>query len=212
MTTVIAILISTLLFSQSDHKPFQLALWNTLQIVPQEQSVRGIRLNVYGENKNMKGCDIGIVNKTNGYQKGAQFGIKNQTEYEFTGFRAGIVNFSGGEFKGYETGIANLLDNNGTGWAAGGVNIVNDDFKGLLSGICNIQFADNIDGVNLGIINLLKKSKKPQDNIETDNQTGTQIGVVNVAESLNGIQIGLINVNKSARIKFFPFFLISKKS
>lgn len=213
LITGIAILITTLSYSQSDNQPFQLALWNTVQIVPPELSVQGFRLNLlYGENENMTGFDMGIVNKTNGYQKGAQFGILNKTAYEFTGFRSGFVNFSGGEFKGYEVGFVNQLENDGNGWAAGAVNIVNDDFKGLLSGICNIQFADKMEGLHLGVVNLLKKSKKSEDKNDTAERKGTQIGIVNVTESLNGVQIGLINVNKSARIKFFPFILISKKS
>ena len=213
LTTVIAILTSTILFGQSDHKPFQIALWNTVQIIPQEISVHGFRWNViYGENENVNGFDMGIVNKTNGYQKGAQLGIWNDTEYEFTGFRAGFVNFSGGEFKGYERGLVNVLDNEGKGWVSGGVNVVNDNFSGLLSGIFNIQFADKMSGAHVGAVNIIKESKKPKSETDTIERKGTQIGIVNITESLKGVQIGLINVNKSARIKFFPFILISKKS
>lgn len=213
LITGIAILITTLSYGQSVHQPFQLALWNTVQIVPQELSVQGFRWNIiYGINENVNGFDMGIVNKTNGYQKGAQFGILNQTVFEFSGFRSGIVNFSGGEFKGFETGIVNQLESDGNGWVAGCVNIVNDDFKGLLSGICNIQYADKMEGAHIGIVNLIRGSKKSQGEEKTENRKGTQIGVVNVTESLDGVQIGLINVNKSARIKFFPFILVSKKS
>lgn len=208
----IVILISTLSYSQSDHKPFQLSLWNTVQIVPQELSVHGFRLSLFGENENMNGFDMGIVNKTNGSQKGAQFGIWNQTEYEFTGFRAGFVNFSGGEFKGFERGFVNVLDNNGKGWVAGGVNVANDDFSGLLSGIFNIQFADKMNGALIGAVNIIKESKKPSEENKNAERKGTQIGIVNITESLKGVQIGLINVNKSAKIKFFPFILVSKKS
>ena len=212
LIVVILMLSATISFSQSDHKPFQISLWNPVQIVPQEISVHGFRWNViYGENENMNGFDMGIVNKTNGYQKGAQFGIWNETEYEFTGFRAGFVNFSGGEFKGFERGFVNILDNDGKGWAAGGVNVVNDDFAGLLSGVFNIQFADKMQGAHIGVVNIIKESKKPEGEDKTTERKGTQIGIVNVTESLKGVQIGLINVNKSARIKFFPFILISKK-
>ncbi len=213
LTTALAILISTLSYSQSDNHPFQLALWNTVQIVPQELSVQGFRWNIiYGVNENVNGFDMGIVNKTNGYQKGAQLGIWNETEFEFTGARAGFVNFSGGEFKGYEHGFVNILDNDGKGWVAGGINVVNDDFNGLLSGMFNIQFADKTKGAHIGFVNIIKDTKKPKSENKVKERQGTQIGIVNITESLKGVQIGLINVNKSARIKFFPFILISKKS
>ncbi len=95
LITVFTLLSLTILFSQPDPQPFQISLWNNVQIVPQEMSVKGFRWNVIsGKNENMTGFDMGIVNKTNGFQKGAQFGIYNQTAYEFTGFRAGNCKFN----------------------------------------------------------------------------------------------------------------------
>ncbi len=123
-----------------------------------------------------------------------------------------IVNSTGGKFKGYTSGIVNILDNAGNGLATGIVNVVNDEFKGLLGGVVNVQYADNMEGAHIGVVNVNNESEKPKSENETEERKGTQIGVVNVTESLNGVQIGLINVNKSARIKFFPFILISKKS
>ena len=200
------------LWSQDDHKPFQLALFNPVQIVHQDLSVHGFRLDIlYGENKDMVGFDIGIVNKTNGIQRGAQLGIVSITEGEFNGFRANIVNIGNGPMNGYASGTVNVIAG-GNGWINGYVNVIGDNYTGLLSGMVNLQQAKQFKGAMIGLVNVIEPPKEEVKDGKKKKRKGTQIGLVNVTESMKGVQIGLVNINKNARIKFCPFILISKKS
>ncbi len=65
MKFISAIIYTTLLFigftsiSVSQHKPVQLSLFNPVQIVPESQSISGIRFNlIYGKNVNVTGFDF----------------------------------------------------------------------------------------------------------------------------------------------------------
>jgi hypothetical protein len=207
---IILLISSTLsLSAQEKHKPFQIALYNPVQIVSQEISVHGFRWNVlYGENENMVGFDMGIVNKTNGLQRGAQIGIVSITKGDFEGFRMGVVNIGEGNMNGYTRGMVNLIGGEGNGWASGGVNVLDDNFTGLISGVVNVQYAKQLKGAMIGVVNVINEPKEEIKDGKKIKRKGTQIGLVNITESMKGVQIGLININKSAKIKFFPFILI----
>lgn len=199
--------------AQETRKPFQLALYNPVQIVPQDQSVHGFRFNfLYGENTNMVGFDMGLVNITRGYQHGAQFGMVNIADQEFNGARFGFVNINGGQLTGYCRGIVNIIDGGATGWISGWVNILDGDIKGLLTGPVNIQHGRQFKGAMIGWVNITEDLAEDNKEMKKSKRKGVQFGLVNIAKSLKGVQIGLVNVNKSARIKVFPFLLISKKS
>ena len=52
-------------FSFADDKIIQLALFNPVQIFPEENSITGVRLNLlYGSNASVTGLDVGVVNRT----------------------------------------------------------------------------------------------------------------------------------------------------
>jgi hypothetical protein len=207
--TIVLAIVSTSLFAQREAKPFQIALYKPLQIVSEENSVQGFRLNViYGLNQDVKGADIGIVNETAGEQVGAQLGIVNMDEGGLTGARAGIVNITSGHVKGYSSGIVNLVEGEATGWVTGGVNVLSDDISGLGSGVVTVAEGGGFKGAMMSIVNVLKP-KDPDNNSE---RKGFQLGLVNYASSMEGVQLGLININKNAKLKFFPILLISKQS
>ena len=208
---IFALLSTSFSFAQEGHKPIQIALFNPVQVVNQDLSVHGFRLDIlYGENQDMVGFDVGIVNKTNGIQRGAQVGIVSITEGEFNGFRANFVNIGGGQMNGYANGTVNVIGG-GNGWINGYVNILEDNYTGLLTGIVNVQSAKQFKGAMLGLVNVVESHKEVK-NGKKRKRKGTQIGLVNITESMKGVQIGLVNINKNARVKFCPFILISKKS
>jgi len=61
-----------------DAKPIQLALLTPLQIVPQDDAVRGVRLSLlYGRNSYVTGFDLGLVSHTTGDFTGVQLGLVN---------------------------------------------------------------------------------------------------------------------------------------
>ena len=52
------------LFAQNN--PFQIALVTPVQLVPEDDSVSGIRLNlIYGRNTTITGLDLGLINHDN---------------------------------------------------------------------------------------------------------------------------------------------------
>ncbi|MDP8213222.1 MAG: hypothetical protein P9X22_08060 [Candidatus Zapsychrus exili] len=72
--------------------PIQLSLVNPIQIVHEGEDVKGVRFNViYGVNDDVSGIDIGLINKSKGYQKGIQLGIYNST-LDFSGLQLGLIN------------------------------------------------------------------------------------------------------------------------
>ncbi len=119
--------------------PIQLSLFNPVQIVPENESVSGIRLNlIYTKNVNMTGLDIGLVNVNTGKLSGVQWGGVNLLDGGFTGWQAGFVNISRG---------------NAVGLQSSWVNHHSGNFNGLQFSIVN--YAATLEGLQLGLINII---------------------------------------------------------
>ena len=128
---------SSVIYSQGN--PIQLSLFNPIQIVPEGESVNGIRLNlIYTKNTNVTGFDLGLVNQTTGSQLGVQWGGVNITDGGFTGWQSAFVNISRGNFVGLQTS-----------W----VNYHGGHFNGLQFSIVN--YAATLEGLQLGLINII---------------------------------------------------------
>lgn len=162
---------------------FQAALWAPEpQLVPATESVSGIRLEVYGENKNMTGLDIGFANSTTG---------------DFTGFSGfiSLYNHVGGTTTGVQWGVVNLTEGAVVGWQGSFINVNSSSVKGLQTSFVSWNDIAKADftGLQLGFINTGK------------HVTGVQLGFVNYAETLKGVQIGLWNqVNARDWDQFAP--------
>jgi hypothetical protein len=136
---VLMLTISGNLFAQDN--PFQLSLFDPIQIVPNSESISGIRLNlIYSKNVNVTGFDWGLVNVTTGKELGVQWGGVNITEGGCTGWQAGFVNVSHGDFVGLQTS-----------W----VNYHGGYFNGLQFSIVN--YTETLKGLQLGLINIIGK-------------------------------------------------------
>jgi hypothetical protein len=80
----------------SQGNPIQLALFDPIQIVPSNESISGVRLNlIYSKNANVTGFDVGLVNVTTGKEVGVQWGGVNVTDGGFTGWQSAFINISG---------------------------------------------------------------------------------------------------------------------
>ena len=133
------IFISTLITAQDN--PIQLSLFNPIQIVPENESVSGLRLNlIYTNNINVTGLDLGLVNKTTGKQLGVQWGLVNLTDGGFSGWQAGAVNVTKGSSVGLQTGWVNYHEGH---------------FNGLQFSIVN--YSASLKGLQLGLINIIGK-------------------------------------------------------
>lgn len=133
----IVFIFNSLVHSQGN--PIQLSLFNPIQIVPEGESVNGIRLNlIYTKNANVTGFDMGLVNQTTGSQLGVQWGGVNLTDGGFTGWQAGFVNISKGSSVGLQSSWVNYHDGH---------------FNGLQFSIVN--YAATLKGLQLGLINII---------------------------------------------------------
>lgn len=144
--------------SLADWTPFQLSLWNPVQLFGEQRDVYGLRLNIlYGKNRDVYGLDLGIGNRS----------------HNIYGIQVGYVNLFDGNVWGIQIGGANLRGwfeseiktNDVTGIQIGGVNEAHD-LTGFQLGAVNI--AERVKGVQIGVVNYCKQ------------MTGIQIGGINV--------------------------------
>jgi hypothetical protein len=120
----------------AQEKPIQLSLFNPVQIVPEDQSVKGFRFNLlYGKNAAMTGLDIGLVNMSTSLQQGVQLGAVSITNGGFVGWQNNFVSIS----KGNSTGLQ---------WSS-----VN--YHGLQLAVVN--YAATMNGIQVGLINIIKE-------------------------------------------------------
>lgn len=166
-------------------KPLQLSLFNPVQIVNEDTSIKGLRLDLlYGVNDNVAGIDFGIVNRDKGKGCGLQLGVVNRVSCSFYGYQRSIFNVVEENFIGIQLGeVGNYVKGDYLGYQSGVVNITKDGFKGFQLGLL-YNYAETMNGL--------------------------QLGLINVAGDLNGIQIGLININKKKDpLGFFPIINFS---
>ncbi len=136
---LVALAFSNSSFAQE--KPIQLALFNPVQIFPENTSIAGLRINlIYGKNASVTGLDWGFVNSTTGAQTGIQFGAVNLTD---------------GGFKGWQEGLVNVTKGNSVGLQMGAVSYHQGHFNGLQFSIVN--YAATLKGLQLGLINIIGK-------------------------------------------------------
>lgn len=138
---LLTIIISSISFINAQDKPIQIALFNPVQICPENTSIAGLRWDIiYGKNNNVLGLDFGLVNQTTGTQSGAQWGFVNLVE---------------GGFKGFESGFVNATKGNSLGLQGGFVNYHGGFFNGVQ--IAVINYTETLKGLQLGLINIIGK-------------------------------------------------------
>lgn len=121
-------------------KPIQLSLFSPVQIVPENESISGVRLSLlYGRNANMSGFDWGLVTSTTGNFTGVQWGFVSMVEGDFEGWQHNLVSITNGSFKGLQVGAYNSAK------------FVN----GLQFGLFNS--AGSMKGIQLGFLNFIKE-------------------------------------------------------
>jgi len=119
-------------------RPIQLALVPDVQLIPQDESISGFRLNIYGCNQDVTGVDIGLVHQANGNFMGAEFGIVNMVDGDSSGMQlAGIYSDTKSHMTGWQVGM---------GTHAGYM-------KGVQLGFVNM--ADDMTGIQIGIVNII---------------------------------------------------------
>jgi len=162
MISVVLLLVSAgaaLAQSAEDASFLQLSLFDPVQIVHRDDSVRGVRLSViYGRNANVSGFDWAwIAAHTTGNQKGVQWSLVNLVEGDFLGWQAGLVNLTDETFTGYQLGAFNRTQGaSSEGFQWGFVNVA-EDISGFQLGLLN--YAEKMYGLQIGLINIIKSKE-----------------------------------------------------
>jgi hypothetical protein len=115
---------------------FQASLTPDIAIYPKTTEIRGLSLNIWGENP-QHGVALGFVNGSTGDSSGFSWAFFYNYADSYTGVEWSIVNYSQTSF---------------VGWQAGMVNYSEGRFNGLQTGIVN--YAENLHGVQIGLANI----------------------------------------------------------
>jgi hypothetical protein len=182
--------------------PFQLALWNPVQIVDAERSIRGFRYSLFwGVNHDVAGADLStLANKASGDVVGYQGAVMlNLVDGHFEGHQCALLNMVGGDFTGFQLGLfSGSADGHmrGLQWSLTGGSTAGE-FTGMQSsGLINTTRR----GTGLQAAGLINN---------TQELTGVQASaLINIAEDLRGVQLGLLNFNKNGFLPFFPIINI----
>ena len=138
MGALIVMLLPALLFAEK--RPVQIALFNPLQIFPEEDHVSVFRFSlIYGRNASITGLDFGLVNHTtSGISTGIQWGLVSWNDDAFTGWQYSAANVTKEPFKGLQLGVFNYA------YAVRGVQV----------GVFN--YTETAYGLQIGLINVIK--------------------------------------------------------
>ena len=144
-------------FATPPGEPFQLALFNPLQIRGEDQSITAIRLNlIYGKNVSVTGLDVGIANHcTGGVSLGLQYGLVGLIEGDFMGWQDNAINIINGRFTGFQTAFYNHCGQ-GEGMQIGFVNRA-AGMRGLQVGLVN--YTETMYGLQLGLLNIIRSKE-----------------------------------------------------
>lgn len=125
----------------AEEKPVQLSLFTPIQIVPEEDSVSALRINlIYGKNASIRGFDLGIINHTTaGLSKGVQIGFVSVVDADFLGFQYNMVNATRNDFEGFQWGFVNYAGS----------------CRGFQLGFFN--YAEAMHGLQIGLINVIRE-------------------------------------------------------
>ena len=133
-------------------RAFQLSLTPDIAIVPRGETVRGVALNVWGENQ-VNGLSLGFVNGLTGESTGLSWSFIGTYAESHTGvIWGGFFSHSSGHVVGWQAGMVNISQGSLVGLQSGLVN-VGKDVKGLQWGLVN--YTENLHGVQIGLVNIV---------------------------------------------------------
>ncbi len=145
LKAIVALSILTLMLAMPSavaaDKPIQLALLNPVQLIPEENSISGLRLSLlYGRNVSVTGVDLGLVNHTTtGITTGFQWGLVGLADHDFVGWQNNAVNIVKHRFEGFQWGFVNVAEH-ASGFQLGFVN-----------------YARSMNGLQIGLVNIIEQ-------------------------------------------------------
>ena len=176
--------------------PIQLALWPPdLQLVDQEQSIHGLRLNIYGRNANVSGVDLGLVHEASGEFKGVAFGLASLVDGGLHGVQwTWFYSRAGGDSVGWQAGLITRADGGFRGLQTSAANMNEGDTTGVQIAWVYNSTATHLTGAQIGLVN------------RATIVNGLQLGLVNLTEQMDGLQLGLWNqIDSKETLTILPF-------
>ena len=161
MTLMVLVLLGSLgagnVYCAEADQPFQIALFNPVQLRHEATGIVGIRLNLlYGKNVSVKGLDLGLVNHcTGGQSAGLQHGLVGYVEGDFSGWQDNMVCIAKGRLSGFQSGLYNEFGQ-GTGFQLGFVNRARD-MRGFQLGLVN--YTETMYGLQVGLLNIIDRKE-----------------------------------------------------
>jgi hypothetical protein len=148
ITGLTAVIVTFGTAAQAD-TPIQLSLTPTIALYPNTTMVRGLALNIWGENPQIS-LDLGLVNGSTGDSGGVSIGIVNYAE-SYTGIQWGVVNISTENFVGWQHAYVNIAQGTFKGFQWGFINY-GEDTHGFQLGFVN--YAEKLHGLQIGAVNV----------------------------------------------------------
>lgn len=128
----------------------QLSLTPDIALQSKDTTIRGVSLNIWGNNP-QHSFTLGFINGSTGESSGFSVGLVNYSE-SYTGVQWSFFNYCTGDFKGWQDGAVNYCGGSFTGFQSGWLNY-SKEFKGLQLGLVN--YAETLDkGVQIGFVNI----------------------------------------------------------
>ncbi len=153
---IVSLAISTAALKGDETHGFQASLTPDIAIYPKTTEIRGLSLNIWGENP-QQGATFGFVNGSTGDSQGFTWGIYNYAD-SYTGVACGLANYSKTSFVGWQGGVL---------FCPCLVNVSRDKFVGFQEAVVN--YAEEFHGLQLGLVNYATELH------------GVQIGLANIA-------------------------------
>lgn len=150
----ILLTVSLLLVAQfaSAERNFQLSLTPDIALAPRGETVRGVALNVWGENQ-VNGLDLGLVNGLRGQSSGFSWALLGTYAESYRGvIWGGVFVRSTGDVVGWQSGLVNFNTGSLVGLQSGFLNI-GTNVKGVQLGFIN--YTENLEGVQVGLANIV---------------------------------------------------------
>ena len=140
----------------AETKPFQLSLVPDVALQSQTTYIKGVSLNIWGENQ-QTGFALGFVNGSTGDSVGFSWGFLGNYAENYKGLQLGLVNYTSAKMTGAQLGFVNYTADQMTGFQWGFVNGA-EKLHGLQLGLVN--YAATADGaLQVGLVNIMKETK-----------------------------------------------------
>jgi hypothetical protein len=131
---------------------FQLSLTPDIAIHPKTTTIRGVSLDIWGENP-QHSFNFGFVNGSTGESSGFSWAFIANYADSYTGVAWGMVNISQQKFVGWQDGLVNYSQGYFRGFQSGLVNI-SQEAHGLQWGVVN--YTESLNGVQIGVVNVIR--------------------------------------------------------